>query len=89
MEHSGNILGECHAPCKLNISYVDFEKELAHCFCYKILFFSPLSNSAFFSVVSNVVGPVRPSIPYFYVVFIYCVVLVPFLKIAEILLTGQ
>jgi hypothetical protein len=29
--------------------------------------------SSILSVASNVVGPVHPSIPYFYVAFIYCV----------------
>ena len=47
------------------------------------------SPSSIHSVASNVVGPVHPSIPYFYVVFIYCVVLVPMHNIAEILLAGQ
>jgi hypothetical protein len=41
------------------------------------------------SVASSVAGPVHPSIPYFYVVFICCVVLVPMHNIAEILLAGQ
>ena len=45
--------------------------------------------SSIFSVASNAVGPVRPSIRYFYVVFIYCVVLVPVHNITEILPAGQ
>ena len=45
--------------------------------------------SLILSVASNVVGPVHPSIPYLYVVSIYCVVLVPVHNIAEILLAGQ
>ena len=80
------MLEESHAPCKLNTSYVDFEKELAHRFRYKRLVFRP---SSMFSVASNVVGAVHPSIPYCYVVFIYCVVLVPVRNIVEILLAGQ
>ena len=85
----GSILEECHAPCKLNISYVDFEKELAHRFRYKRLVFRPYPTLRTFSVALNVVGPVDPSIPYFYVVFICCVVLVPVHNITEILLAGQ
>ena len=45
--------------------------------------------SSILSVASNVVGPVRPSIPYFYAVFIYCVVLVPMHNITEILLDNK
>jgi hypothetical protein len=41
----GNTLGECHAPCTLKISFVDFEKEQAHCSRYKRLNISSLSNS--------------------------------------------
>jgi hypothetical protein len=26
----GNVFGDCHAPCPLNISVVDFEKEYTH-----------------------------------------------------------
>ena len=62
---------------ELNISYVDFDKELGASFPLRKTSFSTLSNSLFVSVASNVVGPVHPSIPYFYVVLIYCVVLVP------------
>jgi hypothetical protein len=71
MEHSGNILGECHAPYKLNISYTEFEKELLHRFRYKRLVFRPYPTLHTFWVTSNVVGPVHPSIPYFYMLFIY------------------
>ena len=80
----GNILEECHAPCKLN-SYIDFEKRVG----YKRLVFRPYPTLRTFSVALNVVGPVHPSIPYFYVVFIYRVVLDPVRNIAEILLAGQ
>jgi hypothetical protein len=44
----GSILEEYHAPCKLNISYVDFEKELAHRFSYKRLVFRPYPTLHFF-----------------------------------------
>ena len=52
-----SILEECHAPCKLNISYVDFEKELGASFPLRKTSFSSLSNTLFVSVASNVVGP--------------------------------
>jgi hypothetical protein len=45
----GSILEECHAPCKLNISYVDFEKELVHRFHYKRLVCGPYPTLQFFS----------------------------------------
>jgi hypothetical protein len=66
MEHCGNILGECHAPYKLNISYTEFEKELLHRFRYKRLVFRSYPTLHTFWVASNVVGPVHPSIPYFF-----------------------
>ena len=77
----GNIIEECHAPCKLN-SYIDFEIRVGASL--------PLQKTSF-SYLSNVVGPVCPSNPYFYIliVFIYCIELGPVRKIAEMLLTGQ
>ena len=66
-----NILGAGHAPCKLNISYVDSKKSWRIVSATKDYFFLPYPTLRTFSVASNVVGPVRPSIPYFYMVFIY------------------
>jgi len=37
----GSVVGECHVPCRLNISFLDFEKE-QHCRSYNNKIFSSL-----------------------------------------------
>ena len=64
-----NIFGEGHAPCKLNTSYVDLKKSWRIVSAKKDYFCCRYPTLRTFSVASNVVGPVRPSIPYFYMFF--------------------
>ena len=44
----GNVFRECHVLCTINISFVDFNKELEDCNHYKKLKLSSLLNSSYF-----------------------------------------
>ena len=57
------MFGECHAPCMLKISFVNFEKEYVHCSHYKLLdkFFVPTQLSMLIQLSSNIVSPTRTS----------------------------
>ena len=86
MNHSGYHAWRVSRSLQVKHLLCRFRKRVGASFPLQKTSFSSLFN---FLVASNVVGPVHPSISYFYVVFIYCVVLVPVRNIAEILLAGQ
>jgi hypothetical protein len=70
---AGNMFGECHIPCMLKASFVDFEKKVgAFCNCYKRLSFSSLPNSPYlFNCSQKSLTRLTHSFPNFYIVFIY------------------
>ena len=84
------MLRECHAPCTLKTSFVDFENKKARCSHYKILNVSSLLNIPnFFSGSRNLVDPFLSSILYGFFLFIYVIELVLVLNITEMLLAGR
>jgi hypothetical protein len=72
---------ECHTPCTIKASFVDFEKELAHCSPYKRLNFSSRPNSPYFfsgsqKLLTRLSYPLlRPLFPFLYSFFYITVVL--------------
>jgi len=82
------VLKECHAPCALKTSFVDFENKKARCSHYKIINVSSLLNIPnFFSGSRNPVDPFLSSILYSF--FLYVIELVLVLNITEMLLAGR
>jgi hypothetical protein len=52
------MFGDCHAPCALKTSFVDFER-VGALYCYKNLNFSSLLSIRWQSKVIDPVGPLR------------------------------
>jgi hypothetical protein len=52
----GNMFGDCHAPCALKTSFVDFER-VGALYCYKSLNFSSLLPIRWQSKVIDPIGP--------------------------------
>ena len=66
VNNSGQLFGECHTPCMLKTSFVDFEKRVDTLYHYKILNFSLSTQpSTLFQWQSKVVDPVEPFLPSF------------------------
>jgi len=82
----GNVFWQCHASCSLNTSFVDFERENAHCSHYKRLTDWSLPKSTMISSGSR--KPLhRMGNPFFFSIWIlYITEHVLVLNIAEILL---
>ena len=84
----GNMIGECHTPCTLNTSFIDFTKEYVHDVAV------PKSKLSFstkpsipFQLQSKVVDLVNLS--FLYNVYTLIIELVLILNITEILLTWR
>ena len=63
-----NLFGDCHAPCTIKTSFVDFEETNAHFSRYKRLHFSSLRNSPYIGSSSQrSLGryPLDPFLPIF------------------------
>ena len=52
----GNMFGDCHPPCALKTSFVDFER-VGALYCYKSINFSSLLSIRWQSKVIDPVGP--------------------------------